>query len=220
MKKVSNLPNHFATIEDLSLYRWDRYTSTKDNNWFLVDYDGRQEKIDCDELTEVEKSIQDQYFKAVDDRSFSLKMQKWSKIDWLKSKHSTCNFLLDELSMTIQLEMDINAKEHLSYLTERRFKLVAELKKWGLKFPIMNSLKADLLLIQDFRNVLKGIVTEIAIIANELKDDGQKERKLLIEQLQIATLGLGYSFRLDAKVISLAEWIVICKLLEKKAKQN
>lgn len=220
MKKVSNLPNHFATIEDLSLYRWDRYTSTKDNNWFLVDYDGRQEKIDCNELTEVEKSIQDQYFKAVDDRSFSLKMQKWSKIDWLKSKHSTCNFLLDELSMTIQLEMDINAKEHLSYLTERRFKLVAELKKWGLKFPIMNSLKADLLLIQDFRNVLKGIVTEIAIIANELKDDGKKEHKSLVKQLQIATLGLGYAYRLDAKQISLAEWIEICKLLEEKAKQN
>lgn len=220
MKKVSNLPNHFATIEDLSLYRWDRYTSTKDNNWFLVDYDGRQEKIDCDELTEVEKSIQDQYFKAVDDRSFSLKMQKWGRIDWLKSKHSTCNFLLDELSMTIQLEMDVNAKKHLSYLTDRRYKLVAELKKWGLKFPVMNSLKADLLSILDFRNVLKGIVTEIAIIANELKEDGKKEHKSLVKQLQIATLGLGYSYRLDAKIISLAEWIEICKLLEEKAKQN
>jgi len=220
MKKVYSLPNHFATIEDLSLYRWDRYTSTKDNNWFLVDYDGRQEKIDCEELIEVEKSIQDQYFKAIDDRSFSVKMQKWSRIDWLRTKHSTCNFLLDELSITIHLALDANAKEHLSYLMERRWKITAELKKWGLKFPELNNYSEDLFLILDFRTVLKGIVTEIAIIAEELKEDGKKERTSLIKQLQIATLGLGYSYRLDAKILSLAEWVEICKLLEEKAKQN
>lgn len=219
MTKVSNLPNHFATIEDLSLYRWHRYTSTKDNNWFLVDYDGRQAKIDCEELTEVEKSIQDQYFKAVDDRSFSSKMQKWSRIDWLKTKHHTCNFLLDELSMTIQLELDLDARKHLDYLTERRHKIISELKKWGLKFPALNSLKDDLLLIIDFRNVLKGIVTEIAIISNELKDDGQKETKSLYGMIAIAKSQLS-GYEINPKIMCVSEWIEICKILDQKAKQN
>jgi len=219
MTKVSNLPNHFATIEDLTLYRWYRYTSTKDNNWFLVNYDGRQTKIDSEELKEVEKSIQDQYFKAVDDRSFSSKMQKWSKIDWLKTKSQTCSFLLDELSMTIQLELDPEAKKYLDYLTDRRYKIIAELKKWGLKFPVLNSLKDDLLLIIDFRNVLKGIVTEIAIIANELKDDGQKETSSLYGMIAIAKSQLS-GYEMNPKIMCVAEWIEICKILDKKAKQN
>ena len=75
MKKVNELPNHYSTIEDLTLYRWDRYTSTKDNNWFLVDYDGRQKKIECDELKEVEKALIDEYFKSVDDRFFASKIK-------------------------------------------------------------------------------------------------------------------------------------------------
>ncbi len=84
MKKVTSLPNHYATIDHLTLYRWDKYTQTKDNNWFLVDYDGRQPKIEHTLLTAVEESLQDQYFKAVDDRAFTVKLQKWAKIDWLK----------------------------------------------------------------------------------------------------------------------------------------
>ena len=87
MKKVESLPNHYSSIDNLTLYRWDRYVNTKDNNWFLVDYDGRQTKISSNELDSLEESIQDQYFKAIDDRSFSLKIQKWAKIGFLKQKY-------------------------------------------------------------------------------------------------------------------------------------
>lgn len=220
MKKVNELPNHYSTIEDLTLYRWDRYTSTKDNNWFLVDYDGRQSKIDCKELTDVENSIQDQYFKAIDDRSFSNKMQKWAEIDYLKTKYDTCNFLLDELTLTIELEMDPNAKKHLNYLTERRYKIIDQLKKWGLKFPVLNSLVDDLLLMSEFRTVLLGIKTQIGIISNELINDGKKEHTSLLRQLRIVEMSLNYNYRLDPKKITVAEWIEECKLMEEKAKQN
>jgi hypothetical protein len=42
----------------------------------------------------------------------------------------------------------------------------------------------------------------------------------LHRQLQIATLGLNYPYRLNAKEITVAEWIEITKLLEEKSKQN
>lgn len=216
MKKVSNLPSHYASIEDLTLYRWDKYTSTKDNNWFLVDYDGRQKKIECKELTDVENSLQDQYFKAVEDRGFSLKMQKWGKIDWLKTKFMTCNFLLDELGVTVGIE----SKQHAVYLAERRYNIIQQLKKWGLKFPDMNSAMEDILLINEYRTVLDGIKTQIAILSSELKDDGKKQTQSLHKQLQIATIGLQYPYRLDSKIISVAEWIEICKMLEERSKNN
>lgn len=220
MKKTTELPSHYSSIEELILYRWDKYTTTKDNNWFLIDYDGRQSRIDSEELKSLENKLIDQYFKAIDDRSFSNKIQKWSRIDWLRTKYSTCHFLLNELKMTIQLELDPQAKEYLKYLTERRYNIISELKKWNLKFPEINDIHSDLALINSYKIVLEGIKTEIGILSNELQQDGKKEHQSLIKQLQIATLGLGYGYRLNAKELTVVEWIEICKLLEEKAKNN
>jgi hypothetical protein len=213
MKKVSELPNHYSTIEDLTLYRWDKYTSTKDNNWFLVDYDGRQTKVNSDELSQVETSIQDQYFKAVNDRSFSVKMQKWSKIDWLKRKYEICNMLLSELNFTIQQEAN-------SFFIERRLLYINKLKEFGFKFPLLNSVYEDSILIRDYVTSLDGIKTQIAILSGELKTDEIKEHASLLKQLRIVEIGLGYSYRLDPKKITVAEWIEELKLLEEKAKKN
>lgn len=213
MKKVSSLPNHYDSIEDLSLYRWDKFTQTKDNNWFLVDYNGRQTKLEPEILKEVENSLIDQYFKAVDDRSFSNKMQKWGKIDWLKAKYQICNVLLDNLYNSVISETN-------EYSSEQRFLYINELKKWRLNFPILNSVYDDLALINEYKSALEGLKTEIAIINKELISDAKEDSNSLIKQLQIATISLGYSYRLDPKQISVAEWIEICKLVQDKAKNN
>jgi hypothetical protein len=34
----------YTSIDTLLLYNWDRYLATKDNNWFIIGYDGRQAK--------------------------------------------------------------------------------------------------------------------------------------------------------------------------------
>lgn len=213
MKKVSELPNHYDSIEDLTLYRWDKYRQTKDNNWFLIDYDGRQKKIDLEDLKLVENSLVDQYFKAVDDRSFSLKMQKWGKVDFLKRKFETCHLLLDGLN-TI-LGFPVNEET-----SEMRLKYVLELKKWRLNIPVMNTFYDDIILINEFRSALQGIATEIALISKELIEEGKKDSVGLMKQLQIATIALSYPYRLNPKEITVSEWIEICKLVEEKAKQN
>jgi len=97
MIKVSELPNHYSNLDDLTLYRWDKYVQTKDNNWFLKNYDGRQKKIVLEQLTNIENNIVDEYFKAIDDRSFSLKLQKWGKINNLRTKFVVVSSLLDRM---------------------------------------------------------------------------------------------------------------------------
>lgn len=213
MNKISELPNHYASIEDLTLYRWDKYTQTKDNNWFLIDYDGRQTKLDSEDLKTVENDLVDQYFKAVDDRSFSNKMQKWGRIDFLKRKFETCHLLLDGLTTIIGFPV---TKE----TSEMRIKYVLELKKWRLNFPLLNSFYDDTVLINEFRNALEGIATEIALISKEVIKEGREESSSLSKQLQIATITLSYPYRLNPKEITVSEWIEICKLVEEKAKQN
>lgn len=203
--------SYFDSIEHLTLYRWDRYTSTKDNNWFLVDYDGRQTKIDTPELKLVEESLQDQYFKAIDDTAFKNKIQKWAQIDFLKLKYNTVDSLLN----CVWMGFGDDVKEQ-----EQRYLIIKQLRGWGFKFPELNSAVADRDLIVNFRIALEGISTQIAIIAGELKDDGKKETHALHRQLRIVELGLGYNYRLNPKEITVAEWIEECKLLNEKAKQN
>ena len=41
---------YYDSIEVLPLYNWDRYTTTRDNNWLIIDFNGRQPKIDNEEL--------------------------------------------------------------------------------------------------------------------------------------------------------------------------
>ena len=210
MKKVQSLPKHYDNIDNLTLYRWDRYVNTKDNNWFLVDYDGRQTKISSEQLNILEENIQDQYFKAIDDRSFSLKIQKWAQIGNLKQKYEVVDALLHR--MWIGFGDDIQQQE-------MRFSIISQLKLWGFRFPELNDVVSDRDLIINFRKALEGIKTQIAIIAEELKDDGRKESKSLYAQIVIAKSSLP-NYEMNPRVMVLSEWIEICKTIQEISKKN
>jgi hypothetical protein len=79
------------------LYNWDRYLATKDNNWFIIGYDGRQAKVQSDVLTQLEASIQDEYFKEINDNDFTKKLQKWAKIDNLITKYNYVTLVLQTM---------------------------------------------------------------------------------------------------------------------------
>ncbi|WP_295677320.1 hypothetical protein [uncultured Empedobacter sp.] len=210
MKKVKSLPNHYSTIDHLTLYRWDRYTNTKDNNWFLVDYDGRHPKITCPELIKVEESLQDQYFNAVDDRSFSLKIQKWAKIGYLKQKYEIVDALLHRMWMGFGDDFE---------QMETRLLIIKQLRLWGFKFPELNSVESDKELIINFRKSLEGISTQIALLANELKEDGHKQTKNLYAQIVIAKSAL-QGYEMNPRIMVVSEWIEICKQVQEIAKKN
>jgi len=197
--------NIYDSIETLPLYNWDKYLNTKDTNWFLVDFDGRQKKVEP--LLDVEIKIIDEYFKALDDRSLSIKLQKWAKIDNLITKYNIVNHLLDRLSMGFA-DMQLDT----------RLLFVKELKKYGFKMSEVNSEEGDIEDIIRIREESKGLKTKIKLIEMELNEESKKESMSLYKQLQIATLSLGYSYKLNPKEITLREWIEICKMLEENKK--
>jgi hypothetical protein len=84
----------------------------------------------------------------------------------------------------------------------------------------INTLEGDALEITRLNTACEGIKTKINILASELNLKSKKESVSLAKQLQIATLGLQYPYRLNPKEITVEEWIEITKLLEEKAKQN
>lgn len=200
---------YYHTIETLPLYNFDKYRNTKDLNWFIIDYDGRQKKQSNFELEAIEKVILDEYFKAIDDRSFTNRLQKWAEIETLKTKY----FVVKSLISRMWLGFANNQME-------TRLLFIKELAKHGYKMPEINSIDGDAFELNRLNTACEGIKTKIALVEMELNKDAKIESVSLTKQLQIATIGLQYPYRLNPKEITVSEWIEICKLLEEKTKQN
>jgi len=200
---------YYDTIETLPLYNFDKYRTTTDLNWFRQDYDGRQTKIKNEALQPIEKVVLDEYFKAIDDRSFTNRLQKWCEIETLKLKYHVVKSLIN------RMWLGFGDKE-----METRLIFVKELAGHGFKMSEINTVDGDAVELQRLNTGCEGIKTRISLIEIELKKDANIESVSLAKQLQIATIGLQYPYRLNPKEITLLEWIEITKLLEEKSKQN
>jgi hypothetical protein len=200
---------YYESIETLPLYNFDKYRNTRDLNWFIIGYDGRQKKIQNDQLQSIEKTILDEYFKAIDDRSFTNRLQKWAEIETLKLKYHVVKSLINRMWLGFGNEQ-----------METRLLFIKELARHGFKMPEINTIDGDAFELQRLNAGCEGIKTKIALIDLELNKDAKVESTSLVKQLQIATIGLQYPYRLNPKEITVLEWVEICKLLEEKSKQN
>lgn len=200
---------YYDTIETLPLYNFDKYRNTRDLNWFIIGFDGRQTKQLNPALESIEKTILDEYFKAIDDRSFTNRLQKWAEIEVLKTKYFVVKSLINRMWLGFadnQMEL--------------RLLFVKELAKHGFKMSEINTIDGDAVELARLNTGCEGIKTKIALIESELVKDAKVETTTLAKQLQIATIGLQYPYRLDAKKLTVSEWIEICALLNEKVKQN
>jgi hypothetical protein len=200
---------YYDSIDNLPLYNFDKYRTTSDLNWFIKDYDGRQKKQPIETLQPIEKIILDEYFKAIDDRSFTNRLQKMVEIDTLKLKYHVVKSLINRMWLGFSNDQ-----------MEVRFLFIKELAKHGFKMYEINTLDGDAFELQRLNTQCEGIKTRISLIEIELKKDENVESVSLARQLQIATIGLQYPYRLNPKEITLSEWIEIQKLLTEKSKQN
>ena len=200
---------YYDSIETLPLYNFDKYRSTKDLNWFILGYDGRQKKVINAELSNIEKTILDQYFKAIDDNSFINRLKKWGEIETLKTKYLVVKSLVNRLWLGFG-DDDM----------ETRLLMIKELKRHGFSMPEINTLDGDREMLLLINSGVEGIKTQIHLIEKELVVEGRKESSSLIKQIQIVTIGLGYPHKLNPKDLTVAEWIELTKLLEEKSKQN
>jgi hypothetical protein len=207
MKKTK--PQYYDSIETLPLYNFDKYRTTTDLNWFIVGYDGRQSKESAESLQSIEKIILDEYFKAIDDRSFTIRLQKSCEIETLKLKYHVVKSLINRMW-----------KGFADKDMQTRLVFIKELAKHGFKMPEINTKEGDAEELIRLNVGCEGIKTKISLIDIELKKDAVKESVSLAKQLQIATIGLQYPYRLNPKEITVIEWIEITKLLEEKSKQN
>jgi hypothetical protein len=200
---------YYDSIEVLPLYNWDRYTTTRDNNWFIIDFNGRQPKVSNDELIALETKLQEEYFKAVDDRTFVKKLYKWGKIDNLTTRYNTIAMIVQRMSYGFtDSQMDLRA-EYINLLN-----------KFGFNMPLINTEEGDMDEITNALHLAGNIKTQIEMLESELKNDEKKQTFSLNKQMVLVSLGLGLAYKIDAKQTSVSEWIELCKLLEEKNAQQ
>lgn len=200
---------YYESIKELILWSWDRYLATKDNNFFIVGYDGRQPRVVNEKLANLEKKLQDEYFIEVDDRDFNKKIEKWMKIDNLQTKYTIINMILDRMWVGFpDSKMDIRAA------------YIQKLNKLGFKMPLINSVIGDAEEILRIREELKGIITQIKIIKDELKTDAVVEHRSLNLQLKMMSKAMEFGFQLNPKELTVSEWIELCKELKTLSQKN
>jgi len=200
---------YYDSIEVLPLYNWDKYTTTRDNNWLIIDFNGRQPKIDNDELTVLESKLQEEYFKAVDDRTFVKKLQKWAKIDNLRTRYNVIAMLCQRLWLGFgDMQMEL------------RQQYIEIINKFGFNMPLINTVEGDAEEIALITNSMQNIKTQIEMLESELKTDEKKQTYSLNKQMVLVSLGLGLAYKIDAKQTTVSEWVELCKLLEEKNAQQ
>jgi len=200
---------YYDSIEVLPLYNWDKYTTTRDNNWLIVDFNGRQPKIDNEELTALESKLQEEYFKAVDDRTFVKKLQKWAKIDNLRTRYNVIAMLCQRLWLGFgDMQMEL------------RQQYIEIVNKFGFNMPIINTVEGDAEEIALITNSMQNIKTQIEMLESELKTDEKKQTYSLNKQMVLVSLGLGLAYKIDSKQTTVSEWIELCHLLEEKNAQQ
>jgi hypothetical protein len=198
----------YDTIETLPLYNFDKYRTTTDLNWFIVGYDGRQKKEPKESLQEIEKKILDEYFTAIDDRSFVNRLKKLGEIEYLVTKYNVVKSLIS------RIWIGFGNKQ-----METRLLFIKELAKHGFKMSEINSLDGDREELLRLNAGVEGIKTKINLLQKELQKDESKVSVSLTKQLLIAQMGLQIN-RINPREISVLEWVEITKLLEEKSKQN
>lgn len=201
----------YNTIHTLPLFNFDRYLATKDVNWFIIDYDGRQKRKESDQLNKLKSEIMEEYYFELDDKQFEAKLKKWAKIDDLQLKYNTINSVIVGFAYGFQ---NTNQGQEL------RMKYIELLAKYRIKIPIMNSPSGDNEELLKVKLQLENIRTQIKMIQDELQVDGKAQKHNLYKQLRIVSLALGQKDVANPKEITVAQWIADCKLAKEISEQN
>lgn len=194
------LINIYESLDDLPLYNWDKYMSTEDNTWFVID---KQVKVENAILEELAIKLKDDYFAKAGGDMFAKKLQKYAKRDYLMLKYETIKSIIELMTNEATIDnMEIRAF------------CIQQLKKFRFNIPEINTQDGD---IEEINNVISqtdGIITQINILTDELKGDGAKGN--LIKELILVSKGLELGYRIDPKVTTVSEWLEMIELLKEK----
>lgn len=194
----------YESLEDLPLYNWSKMQEKNDINWLRIDFDGRQKKIENKEsllkLEELKKRLEDEFFLIWDDDKFKETLQKRHEIKYYIGLYEVVDATLNRIEAG-----------YVNQQMESRLISIRKLKQLRYIMPELNSVEGDRIEIKRLRQQNDGIKTKIQLLAGDIETEGKKvTRRLNTELAGVSkTLELGYA--IDAKTITVADWIDLQK---------
>lgn len=190
------IQEYYDSLEDLPLFNWSKMQEKNDINWLIIGFDGRQQRIENDELILLKKKLEDEYFLIWDDDTFKTTLEKRNEINYYIGLYENVEAILNRMWLGF----------HVSQM-ENRLKYIKQLKALRYVMPEINSLEGDKEYIEKLREQNKGVKTKINILADDIKVDVSKKTRRLNTELSIVSKILELGYAINAKSISVADWI-------------
>jgi len=204
-QKEPDLPL-YESLEDLPLYNWNKIQEKNDLNWLRIDFDGRQKKIADARLLEVKKKLDDEYFILWDDDRFTETLQKRNEISYYIGLYEIVKANLNRMSSGIIAGLK-NKEDENALSAETRLKIIKQLKQLRYVMPEINSVVGDLEEIKRLYAQNEGVKTKIQLLSDSIEADGKKVTRRLNTEIHNVVSVLGWTDSVNAKEISVADWI-------------
>lgn len=199
--KKNTISQFYESLEDLPLYNWSKMHEKNDLNWLRIDYDGRQKQIKENEtLLGIKKRLHDEYFLIWNDDKFKETLQKRDEINYYVGLYNIVKSNLDRLWAGYD-----NSQ------MESRLVTIRQLKKLHYVMPELNSFEGDRIELERLYQQNEGVKTKIKMLSDSLEVDNQKETRRLNTQLADISKTLELGYPINAKEITVADWIDLQK---------
>lgn len=200
----------YESLDDIMLHNWSKMQEKNDPNWLRIDFDGRQPKIKDIRLDELKKRLEDEYFVLWDDDKFKENLKKRNEIAYYIGLYDTVQAIL--YRMNTGIIAGIGDKEIEKALSmEARHKYIEQLKKLRYVMPLFNSVQGDLEEIKRLYQQNEGIKTKIKLLSDSIETESVKVTRRLNTELGDVANILGYGYAINAKEITVADWIDLQK---------
>lgn len=196
----------YETLEDMHLYEFRQFLSTKDNLWFCDYYKQKEAKRNVkkphpNDLKNALHNIFGKIWEKTLDDSYLERFSDIHNLEKYKTKYRSVKILIETIKNTNTLFHDEFVKD-----------FVFELEKW---YKIdKNRLLSDQ--IEEIEQKLEAVKTEIDFYTQKLEKTDNKTESNLSKEIKEIELYLGVSYKIDEKTTTLAEWLDYLALAKEK----
>lgn len=210
----------YVSLEDLPLHNWSKMQEKNDVNWLRIDFDGRQPKINDNRLIKLKKALEDEYFILWNDDKFTDTLKKRNEIAYYIALYDNVNAILSRMRIGIIAGIgDKEVEKSLSH--ESRLIFIRQLKQLRYVMSELNSVHGDLEEINRLFAQNEGVKTKINLLLDSIEKETTKVTRRLNTELGDVAKILGYGYALNAKKITVADWIDLQKqAIEINSKQK
>lgn len=190
----------YDRCDNMPLWNFQQYLKTNDLKYFTKEHKEHKD------LHDIMTAFFGEYLEITKNQAVILRFEKMHKIMRLSIKYNTVSLLLKGL-YNFPKNGDIEV-----------FKANCEqLEKWNYRIDKEKDVFTQL---EKISNRLQGILTQIEILEDELKEEDVKESVSIESQLISVSRCLELKYQLNAKEITVAQWIEYQKQADETIKER